>query len=161
MPDAHIPSEPLNDDEVRWLLVRTAASLNRLWARIHRLAIAPAEHVSQDISPAEPWLDALPRNVAMSGVVRAVILAQALLVDEAVAERSPDRRRACLIVQHIQCGATAWSRHTTALAAKIGVTLAASVMVETNGCSLHSEIYRLDGTYARHKASTAGEVPTG
>lgn len=120
MADETLPLHSLTDDAVRWLLVQTAASLARLWARLDALSSSVGKTpVSQDITLPEPWLDVLPRNVAMSGVVRAVVLAQALLTDEAVSSHPPDRRRACLIVQHIQCGATAWSRHTLAMARKL------------------------------------------
>jgi len=117
--------------------------------------------VSQDINPPEDWLDALPRNVAMSGVVHAVLLAQGLLLDEAVALRSPDRRRICLIVQHIQCGSTEWSNRTLSLAAKLGIVLAPTVMKETNGRGMHSEIERLAGTYTRHQGATGQPTSKG
>ncbi|QWT20791.1 hypothetical protein KPL74_01985 [Bacillus sp. NP157] len=138
----------LPDNAVRWLLVQTAASLGRLWARLDALpSQSPMKTpVSQDITPPEAWLDVLPRNVALSGVLRAVILAQALLTDEAVSTRPLDRRRACLIVQHIQCGSTSWSRHTLAMARKLGVELAETVGKEMNGLSLHGDIRKLDGS---------------
>lgn len=145
----HTPPPPsLIDDDVRWLLVRTAASLNRLWARLDGMRPLNPMHVqvSQDINPQETWLDVLPRNVALSGVIRAVLLAQALLVAEATGTRPPDRRRVCLVIQHIQCGATSWSRHTLALARTLGVELAESVNKENCGLSLHGDIRRLDGT---------------
>jgi hypothetical protein len=139
---------PLTDDATRWLLVQTAASLGRLWARLDGLpSRSPMKTpVSQDIDPPEAWLDVLPRNVALSGVLRAVILAQALLTDAATSSLPPDRRRACLIVQHIQCGSTTWSRHTLAMARKLDVELAETVGKEMNGLSLHGDIRRLDGS---------------
>lgn len=148
---------PLSDDAVRWLLVQTAASLGRLWARLDALPpqLPMKTPVSQDITPPEAWLDVLPRNVALSGVLRAVILSQALLMDEAVSSRPLDRRRACLIVQHIQCGSTSWSRHTLAMARKLGVELANTVGKEMNGLSLHGDIRRLDRRHTRTPGTVA------
>jgi hypothetical protein len=95
MPDS-TPSNPiLTADDVRWLLVHTAASLSRLWARLDGIRKPNPMHVpvSQDIAPPEPWLDVLPRNVSLSGVVRAVLLAKALRIEEAVVKRPPTDAR--------------------------------------------------------------------
>lgn len=152
---------PLNDEDLRWLLVRTAASLSRLWARLLRVQ-APVGStrplVSQHIQPREPWLDVLPENVAMSGVIQAVLLAQGLLLDAAVSPEVPDRRRLCLIVQHVQCGATMWSKNTLRFAEQVGVTLHATVIGETGGSSMHQELFRLDGTYAQAIARLTEEA---
>jgi hypothetical protein len=158
------PENPiLTDDDVRWLLVQTAASLSRLWARLDGIRTPNPMHVpvSQDIVPPEPWLDVLPRNVALSGVVRAVLLSKALLIEEAVVKRPPDRRQICLMVQHIQCGATEWSANTLALARKLEVTLADTVIGETNGRSMHSDINQLDGTHARSMGTGSGPISKG
>jgi hypothetical protein len=152
---SELPSPPPHptDDEVRWLMVRTAASLGRLWTRLERFCAQPgrpARHhiVARDIQPREPWLASVPGNVGMTGVIHAVMLAQSLLIDDAVSRDSPDRRRACLIVQHVSCGATDWSEYTLRTARKLGVTLADTVWKETFGTTLAGEIFSLDGTYA-------------
>jgi hypothetical protein len=148
----------LTDDDVRWIMVRTAASLARLWARLDRIPRQAGTNpmkawCSQHIDPPEAWLDAVPYNVALSGVIRAVLLAQGLLIDEAVAKRPPDRRRVCLIVQHIQCGALGWSANTLRLARTLGVDLGETPRHELHGSSLHNEIHQLDGSFAKAKAA--------
>jgi hypothetical protein len=150
----------LSDDDVRWIMVRTAASLARLWARLDRVPRQPGSHpmkawCSQHIDPPEPWLDVVPYNVALSGIIKAVLLAQGLLVDEAVAKKPPDRRRICLIVQHIQCDALEWSANTLRLARTLGVELGATPWDELHGSSMHNEICHLDGTYAKARSMGA------
>jgi hypothetical protein len=158
MPDSTPKNPILADDDARWLLVQTAASLSRLWARLDGIRTPGPMHVpvSQDITPPEPWLDVLPRDVALSGVVRAVLPAKALLIEEAVVKRPPDRRQICLVVQHIQCGAIEWSSNTLALARNLEVSLAENVTGEKNGRSIHQEIHRLDGTQGRSTIAWGG-----
>lgn len=151
---------PINDDEVRWLLVRTAASLARLWARIERAKIQPGRIRTEtaalrDLNVSETWLATTPDGTAVSGVERAVLLAQGLLLDAAVSPQAIDRRWACLIIQHVSCGATTWSEQTLRLAARLGVTLATTPSAECHGSTLHTAIYRLDGTYAEAAARAA------
>ncbi|NID17246.1 hypothetical protein [Luteibacter yeojuensis] len=153
MADLEPPSSPLSDDDVRWLMVRTARSLAHLWARLIRPGIRAGKPpiypmCARDVQRGEPWLEAVSPNTSVSGVVNAVLLAQGLLIDDAVAPRPPDRRRVCLIVQHVSCGALVWSDCTLRIARRLGVTLAATPRDETNGGSLHCDIFRLDGTYA-------------
>lgn len=75
---SHLPS--LTDDEVRWLAVRTAASLARFWARIRcallsghgrslRVQDLPSEH------KADPCLDEAPSHTAVSEILQAAQLA--------------------------------------------------------------------------------------
>ena len=95
-------SPHLSDDDVRWLTVRTAASLARLWARLKRFACQPGRHpgrpvVAQEIHPPEPWLDAAPPQTALAGILDAIQLAQGLLLLEATGGRPPD-------VYHHACG---------------------------------------------------------
>jgi hypothetical protein len=85
-----------------------------------------------------------------------VLLSKALLIEEAVVKRPPDRRQICIVVQHIQCGATEWSTNTLALARKLEVALADNVIGETNGRSMHQEIHRLDGTQGRSTSACGG-----
>jgi hypothetical protein len=161
MSDLEPPSSPLSDDDVRWLMVRTARSLARLWARLEHFSVQPGRHpmhplCARDIAPPEPWLEAVVPNTSLSGVIRAVLLAQSLLVDAAVSPEPPDRRRFCLIVQHVSCGALAWSAFALRVAAKLGVALAATPYAETHGASLNREIYRLDGTFEAAVRARAG-----
>lgn len=145
-----IPKQ-LTDDDVRWLAVRTAASLSRLWARMKRFAIQPGRDPMRPLDvrtmvPAEEWLDAVPPNTSFEGILHAVQLAQGLLLQEATGAKAPDRRRMCLVVQHVSCSALHWSGHVTRLAETLGVQLAASPREEPNA-TMHREIYALDGTY--------------
>lgn len=146
------PSTSLSDDDVRWLMVRTARSLARLWARLERFRTTPGRPpmyplCARDVEPREPWLESVPPNTSLSGVIQAVLLAQGLLIDAAVSSKVPDRRRLCLIVQHVSCEALAWSVCTLRIAGKLGVLLAATPRAETHGTSLGREIYQLDGTF--------------
>ncbi|WP_413624253.1 hypothetical protein [Luteibacter sp. Lutesp34] len=164
MSDLQPPSSPLSDDDVRWLMVRTARSLARLWARLEHFSVQPGRHpmhpsCARDIAPPEPWLEAVAPNTSLSGVVRAVLLAQSLLVDAAVSPEPPDRRRFCLIVQHVSCGALAWSAFALRVAAKLGITLAATPFAETHGASLNREICRLDGTFGPTSLARATPQP--
>ncbi len=157
-------SVSLSDDDVRWLLVRTARSLAGLWARLERIKTVPGRSpihplCARDVVPPEPWLEGVSPNVALGGAIQAVLLAQGLLLDAAVSRDTPDRRRLCLIVQHLSCGALRWSAPTLRMAAKLGVVLAATPRDETNGASLHREIFRLDGTFAA-SARQRPAVPT-
>jgi hypothetical protein len=138
-------------------MVKTAASLGRLWARIQRFKCRPRQHPKADlrvadIAPSEPWLALVPSNVALSGVEHAVLLAQSLLVNSAVSTSPIDRRRLCLIVQHISLGATSWSPETLRFAVLVGVELALCPWDETNGTTMHSAIHELDGVYEEAKA---------
>ncbi|HEY4145186.1 hypothetical protein [Pinirhizobacter sp.] len=103
---------------------------------------------ARDIDATEPWLDQVPGNVALSGLIDAAMLAESLLIDEAVRRGPIDRRRVCLIVQHVACGASEWTAATRRMADKLDVKLAPTVREEMNGASLHREIGQLDGTYA-------------
>lgn len=164
MSDLDPPSSALSDDDVRWLMVRTARSLARLWARLEHFSVQPGRHpmhplCARDIAPPEPWLDGVAPNTSLSGVIRAVLLAQSLLVDAAVSSEPPDRRRFCLIVQHVSCGALAWSAFALRVAARLGVTLADTPWAETHGMSLNREIYRLDGTFGPTSRARATPEP--
>lgn len=152
-------SHPLTDDDVRWLAVRTASSLARLWARMKRYAVRPGRHpmdaiVAREVSPGEPWLDSVPPNTSLDGVLLAAQLAQGLLLREAAGQKPPDRRRLCLIVQHVSCSATHWSANALRLAEVLGVRLAARPRDEP-GSDIHREIYALDGTFAETMAARA------
>jgi hypothetical protein len=152
-----LPPDPLTDDDVRWLAVRTAASLSRLWARMKRAAIRPGCDPMRpmdvrDMRPNEPWLETVPPTTSFDGVLLAVQLAQGLLLLEATGPKPPDRRRMCLVVQHVSCSAVHWSANTYRLAEVVGVTLAAQPRDEPNA-DLHREIYALDGTYADARAA--------
>ena len=158
------PPSSLTDDDVRWLMVRTARSLARLWARLEHARVQPGRHpmhpmCARDVVPPEAWLEAVAPNTGLSGVIQAVLLAQSLLVDAAVSPEPPDRQRFCLIVQHVSCGALAWSTFTLRVAAKLGVTLADTPWAETHGTSLNREIYRLDGTYEATSRARANPQP--
>lgn len=152
------PSNLLSDDDVRWLSVRIAASLVRLWARLKRFAIQPGRDPMRpldirQISPPNPWLDAVPPNTSFEGLLQAVQLAQGLLLIEATGAKPPDRRRMCLMVQHVSCSALVWSSNTHRLAHVLGVVLAPQPREEPD-ITLHREIYALDGTYAEAKAAS-------
>lgn len=144
------PPSPLSDDELRWLAVKTAASLARLWARMEAFSVKPRPPMyilqARDLQPHEPWLDTVPPLTAYSGVQQAVVLAQGLLVHEATGSQAPSRRRMCRIVQHVSCGASVWSTHTLRLAQRLGIALAPVLRDETHGASLHNDIHLLDGT---------------
>lgn len=157
------PSSPLlSDDAVRWLAVRTAASLARLWARLKRFACQPGRspmrpfHI-REVTPPEPWLDAVPPTTSFDGVLLAVQLAQGLLLLEATGSKPPDRRRMCLVVQHVSCSTTQWSANTLRLAEAMGITLAAQPRDEPNA-TMSREIYALDGTYAVALAAAGTRV---
>lgn len=148
---------PLSDDNVRWLAVRTAASLSRLWARMKRFAIEPGRDPMRPLDfrmmvPAEDWLDAVPPSTSFEGILHAVQLAQGLLLQEATGTKAPDRRRMCLVVQHVSCSGQHWSGQVTRLARTLGVELAASPREEPNA-TMHREIYALDGTYEEARAA--------
>lgn len=154
---AESPPPPLSHDDVRWLAVRTAASLSRQWARLKRFAIQPGRDPIRpldvrDIGPVEPWLDAVPPTTSFEGILLAVQLAQGLLLLEATGPTPPDRRRMCLIVQHVSCSALHWSGHALRLADVLNVSLAPQPRDEANA-ALHREIYALDGTYAEARAA--------
>ena len=156
----------LDDDQVRWLLVRTAASLARLWARVDRASVESGKWQHDqgklsDLALHEPWLAVTPGGTAISGVIRAIWLAQGLLLDAAVATDPLDRRRVCLIIQHVSCEAAVWSEQALRAAERLGVTLAENPFKECHGSSLHTEIYRLDGTYAESAARAAQAQPKG
>jgi len=158
MTHAALPN-PLTDDDVRWLAVRTASSLARLWARLKRFSIQPGRHPmrvleAREVSLGEPWLGDVPPNTSFDGILVAVQLAQGLLLREAASHKPPDRRQLCLIVQHVSCGTTNWSANALRLAEVLGVCLAARPWDEP-GSNLHREIYALDGTYAETKAAMA------
>lgn len=160
MPITDCPS-PLTDDDVRWLMVKTAASLARLWARMKACEVMPGRPPlyqlhAQDMQPPESWLDTVPPRTAWSGIQQAVVLAQGLLLHDATSPQPIDRRRVCLIVQHVSCGATVWSTHTLRLAGKLGVDLKPLVREETYGSSLHNDIRLLDGSAARARAAASG-----
>ena len=147
------------DGAVRWLAVRTAASLSRLWARMKRHAIQPGRDPMRpldirQLGAAEPWLDAVPAHTSFDGILHAVQLAQGLLLLEATSTTPPDRRRMCLVVQHVSCSALHWSDNALRLAHLLGVTLAAQLRDEPDS-ALHREIYSLDGTYAEAKVTLA------
>jgi hypothetical protein len=153
------PFDPLTDDDVRWLAVRTASSLARLWARMKRFAIQPGRHPmrvleAREVSLGEPWLSDVPPGTSFDGILFAVQLAQGLLLREAASQKPPDRRQLCLIVQHVSCEATHWSANTLRLAEVLGVGLAARPRDEP-ASNLHREIYSLDGTYAETKVAMA------
>jgi hypothetical protein len=150
------PLDPLSDDDVRWLAVRSAAALSRLWARMRRFAIRPGRDPMRPVDvremrPVEVWLDAVPPTTSFEGVLQAVQLAQGLLLLEATGMAPPDRRRMCLVVQHVSCSALHWSSNTLRLADVLGVSLAAQPRDEPNA-ALHRELYALDGTYAEAQA---------
>lgn len=164
MSDLEPPSSPLSDDDVRWLMVRTARSLARLWARLEHARVQPGRHpmhplCARDIAPGEPWLQAVAPNTSLTGVIRAVVLSQSLLIDAAVAPEPPDRRRFCLIVQHVSCGATTWSAFALRAATRVGVALAATPYIETHGTSLGGEIYRLNGSFEMTARAGANPRP--
>jgi hypothetical protein len=156
------PAAPLTDDDVRWLAVRTAASLSRLWARMKRAAIRPGCDPMRpmdvrEMRPLEPWLDSVPPKTSFDGILHAVQLAQGLLLLETTGPKPPDRRRMCLVVQHVSCSAVHWSSNTLRLAEVLGVSLAEQPRDEPNA-ALNREIYALDGTYAEAQAAvTAGK----
>lgn len=155
-------SDSLTDDDVRWLAVRTASSLSRLWARLKRFAIQPGRHPmrvleAREVSLGEPWLGNVPPNTSFDGILFAVQLAQGLLLREAASQKPPDRRQLCLIVQHVSCGATHWSASALRLADVLGVGLAANPREEP-ASNLHREIYALDGTYAETMAAARSGV---
>jgi hypothetical protein len=134
-------------------MVRTAHSLARLWARLERFHTRIGRSrmrpvCARDVNPPEPWLASVPPNAAISGVIAATLLAEGLLLYAAVSPNPPDRRRFCLIVQHVSCSATSWSAVTLRAARTVGVTLAPTVRDETHGSSLSRDIYILDGRYA-------------
>ena len=150
-------SDTLTDDDVRWLAVRTASSLARLWARMKRFAIQPGRHPmrvleAREVSLGEPWLGDVPPNTSFDGILFAIQLAQGLLLREAASQNPPDRRKLCLIVQHVSCEATHWSASVLRLAEVLGVSLATHPRDEP-ASNLHREIYALDGTYAETKAA--------
>jgi len=107
--------------------------------------------VAGEISPLEPWLDATPAQTSLSGILDAVQLAQGLLLLEITGNQPPNRRRICLIVQHVSCSTLHWSGPTLRLAHVLGVALAHQPKDEPNA-ALHREIYALDGTYAEARS---------
>lgn len=148
-----------SDDDVRWLAVRTAASLARLWARLKKFAIQPGRDPMRPIdiramTPTEAWLDAVPPVTSFDGILHAVQLAQGLLLLEAIGSKPPDRRRMCLMVQHVSCSTTHWSGNALRLSQALGVSLAPLPRDEPNA-ALHREIYALDGTYEEARAAVA------
>jgi hypothetical protein len=163
-PMAITTSNPtLSDDDARWLAVRTAASLSRLWARLKRFTCQPGRNpmrpfAIREVIPPEPWLDAVPPTTSFDGVLLAVQLAQGLLLLEATGTKPPDRRRMCLVVQHVSCSTTQWSANTLRLADAMGITLAAQPRDEPNA-TMHREIYALDGTYAEARSAAAAARP--
>ncbi|MDR3445735.1 hypothetical protein [Dyella sp.] len=127
-------------DEARLILVTVASSLARLQVRMLKLFARPDPHLlrTRDIAPPSPWLDATPENTALSGIIHAVALTQAHLLRMIESSEPVDRKRACLVLQHVACSGTEWGSNVKRMAQHLGVTLADVPRDELHGTSLIS-----------------------
>lgn len=98
------------------LQLRLAGSYDGL-ARPQRLLTVAA------LKPRPRWLDAAEPNTSLSGIVRAVVVAQAHLLAMLDSSAPIEPRAACLAVQHVQCNATHWGTMTRRLADRLSYTL--------------------------------------
>lgn len=120
-------------------LVAVASSLARLQVRLLKLAAQPDPHLlrTSSIEPPSPWLDATPENISLNGIIHAVALTQAHLLRMVESSQPVDRKRACIVLQHIACGGTSWGANVLRLAERYGVQLADIPRDELHGVTLH------------------------
>lgn len=156
MPAPEPPSpERLTDDQVRWLMLRVASSLARLWARLRRYEqVIGAQRQDyrepiriQEIPKEEPWLAGVDQGRAIKGVCHDVNFVQLVLLEAGMSTRPPSRKAICMLVQHIAHDTAQWSPNTVRLAAQLGVELQKEVKLQYHPHNVATMIYQLDGTY--------------
>lgn len=108
-------------------LIAICYSLSRLQLRLANAyaGTAHTQHLltAAALKPRPLWLDAAEPNTALSGMIRAVVVAQAHLLAMLDSPTPIDPKAACLAVQHVQCDAVHWGTMTRRLAARLGYTL--------------------------------------
>jgi len=121
-------------------LIAVCYSLSRLQLRLasayddtaqprHLLTVAA-------LKPLPRWLDTAPPNTALSGVIQAVVVAQAHLLAMLDSPAPIDPKAACLAVQHVQCHAVHWGTMTRRLAARLGYALPETPRDADHGLSI-------------------------
>lgn len=121
-------------------LIAVCYSLSRLQLRLAASydGVARPEHLLTVavLKPRPLWLDAAEPNTSLSGIVRAVVVAQAHLLAMLDSPTPIEPRAACLAAQHVQCNAAHWGTMTRRLADRLGYTLPESPRDAGKGLSI-------------------------
>lgn len=136
-------------DEARATLIAAVSSLSRLLIRLHTLDCSPkvlpnrtvlASHAAhwtvKDLEPRSAWFDAAPPNMAISGAISAVTLAQAHLLALIEAPGEVDRKLAIRALEHV-CHGAYWGTQVGTIARRLGIDLPDSPSQFHHGASLN------------------------
>lgn len=100
----------------------------------------------RDLERPSAWLDGVPDNWAVTGVVGRMMRVQTHLLAMVATSGDIDGLRACVVLQHVagDTQSTGWSKPVLRLAAQLGVSLPAgpgAVMHQATLCNLSAEAF--------------------
>jgi hypothetical protein len=136
-------------DDVRRLLISTAASLTRLQLRLFRqikssrrldngnVELGPRWCVAE-LDPPSQWLQSCPGGMSLDGVLQRVLEAQMYLMASITGPDPIDLRAVCRSLHHMSGDPVAWSVPVLRLSERLNIKLKDSPMLEFNAAGLCS-----------------------
>jgi len=131
-------------DRARHLLLLTCTALSKVQHELYSeyCFLKPsAEWYGRvrDLERPSAWLDGVPANYAVTGVVGHMMRVQTHLLAMIATPGDIDGLRACVVLQHIACDtqSSGWSKPVLRLAAQLGVSLPAGPGVVVHRTTLH------------------------